>query len=164
VYIETTDFRSVDEKSYYGLAPGKTAMLRFAFPITVTDVVLADDGSGNVSELRVTMDYEKSVKPKGVLHWVNKTAPRAEIRMLSTLFNSADPASLDKSEWLTDVNPSSIQVLSDALVEDSVCGSANVRSSYQFERVGYFTVDDDATLGNPVFNLVVSLRESRSLG
>jgi glutaminyl-tRNA synthetase len=160
VYIEATDFRPVDEKSYYGLAPGKTAMLRYAFPVTVNEVVMKDNDSDEVAELRVTMDYEKSVKPKGVLHWVNQTAPRAEIRMLSTLFKNPDPASLDKSEWLEDVNSDSVHIISDALVEHSVC-KAEVRSSFQFERTGYFTVDDDTTPDRTVFNLVVSLRDSR---
>lgn len=159
VYIESSDFRLQNDKNYYGLAPGKTAMLRYAYPVTVTDVVM--DGAGSqIAELRVTMDYEKSVKPKGVLHWLPETAPRAEVRLISTLFNSADPSSLDKSEWLGDVNPDSMQVLPAAYVEDYT-QSAAVRDSFQFERLGYFTCDDDSEPCTPVFNQIVSLRDSR---
>jgi glutaminyl-tRNA synthetase len=159
VYIERSDFRAVDEKSYYGLARGKTAMLRYAYPVTVDEVVM-DESGGEAAELRVSMDYEKSVKPKGVLHWVNESAPGVDVRMLSTLFVHPDPASLDKVAWLEDVNPNGLERIPDALVEPSVL-DAKGRESYQFERTGYFALDDDSTPERPVFNLVVSLRDSR---
>jgi glutaminyl-tRNA synthetase len=159
VFIESTDFRAEDSKDYYGLAPGKTAMLRHAYPITVQDYIMNDAGTDAV-ELRVTMDYEKSVKPKGVLHWITSSAPAIEVRMISTLFKSADPASLDKSEWLQDVNPRSMEIIQNARAEEFVA-KAKVRDTFQFERTGYFACDDDSIPGKPVFNLVVSLRDSR---
>lgn len=159
VFIESSDFRMQDEKNYFGLAPGKTAMLRYAYPITVKEVVTSESSS-EVSELHVVMDYNKSVKPKGVLHWAPETASRAEVRIISTLFKSADPGSLEKSEWIDDVNLESMSIVRNVLVEDSV-KNASVRDSFQFERTGYFTCDDDSSPAHPVFNLIVSLRDSR---
>lgn len=160
VFIERTDFREKDEKGYYGLAPGKTAMLRYAYPVTVTDVV-RDDAGVELVELRVSMDYEKTVKPKGVLHWVNEKAGKVEVRLLSKLFSSSDPAAL-KSEWLDDVNSESCEVVPAALVEPCLM-DAKLREAFQFERTGYFALDDDATPEHPVFNMVVSLRDSRPI-
>jgi glutaminyl-tRNA synthetase len=159
VFIEKTDFRFVDEKNYFGLAPGKTAMLRYGYPISV-DKVITDESGNEAVELLVTLDYEKSVKPKGVLHWVGQASIGVEMRMLSTLFLSPDPASLDKLAWLEDVNPKGLEVIPNALVEPSVA-VAKGRESFQFERTGYFALDDDATAERPVFNLIVSLRDSR---
>jgi glutaminyl-tRNA synthetase len=95
-----------------------------------------------------------------VLHWIASSAPTVEVRMISTLFLSADPASLDKSEWLGDVNPKSMEIVGDARVEAYVA-EAKIRDTFQFERTGYFACDDDSTPAKPVFNLVVSLRDSR---
>ncbi|KAF8040256.1 hypothetical protein BT93_B2484 [Corymbia citriodora subsp. variegata] len=64
VYIEQSDFRMKDSKDYYGLAPGKTVMLRYAFPIKCTDVILADDKE-TVVEIRAEYDPSKKTKPKG---------------------------------------------------------------------------------------------------
>lgn len=157
VYIEKTDFRMEDSKGYYGLAPGKSAMLRYGYPIKVIDVVTNADGEA--SELKVEMDYEKSVKPKGVLHWVGEDAVTFEARLYSTLFKSADPGGL-KHDWLEDLNKESEVVLKEAMIEPSAA-SAELRSSYQFERTGYFCVDDDSSKEKPVFNMTVSLRDSR---
>lgn len=161
VYIEQSDFRSVDEKSYYGLAPGKTAMLRYAYPITVVEVRY-DENNENPKpiELIVDMDYEKSVKPKGVLHWVGHedTTP-FEARLYNKLFKSADPSSL-RDDWLDDVNPDSEVIIDGCLIEGG-CKNMSVGSTVQFERTGYFTVDQDATFEKMVFNMTVSLRDSR---
>lgn len=157
VFIERTDFRMEDEKGYYGLAPGKSAMLRYAYPIKVLDVNCEPDGEPK--ELIVEMDYDKSVKPKGVLHWVADGSPSAECRMYSTLFKSADPSSL-KDDWLDDLNDQSEVVINGALIEDSLKGTAT-GTTYQFERTGYFTVDQDSSDDRLVFNMTVSLRDSR---
>lgn len=157
VFIERTDFRMEDEKGYFGLAPGKHAMLRYAYPVKVTDVKCGADGEPE--ELIVEMDYEKTVKPKGVLHWVAEGSPSFECRIYNTLFKSADPSSL-KDDWLDNLNEESEIVIKGALIEDSVAG-APVGTTYQFERTGYFTVDKDSSGGELVCNMTVSLRDSR---
>lgn len=156
VYIEETDFRMVDEKGYYGLAPGKSAMLRYAYPIKIVDVVKTGD---KVTELIAEMDYDKSVKPKGVLHWVGEEARPFEARLYSTLFKSPDPSVL-KDDWLSDLNENSEIVLKDSLIETSV-KDAKIGETFQFERTGYFTVDSDSNADKMVFNMTVSLRDSR---
>lgn len=157
VYIERTDFRSEDSKGYYGLAPDKSAMLRYAYPIKVVDVVVGP--GGEASELIVEMDYDKRKKPKGVLHWVGEDSVGFEARLYGTLFKSADPSS-SKSNWLDDLNKESEVVIEGAKIESGAAG-APVRTTFQFERTGYFCVDDESTNEKPVFNMTVSLRDSR---
>lgn len=157
LYIEKTDFRMEDSKGYYGLAPGKSAMLRYAYPIKITDVKKGEDGEP--CELVGEFDYEKSTKPKGVLHWVGENSVEFEARLYSTLFKSKDPSSV-KTDWLEDLNDEGEVIVTGAKIEPSVAASA-LRSTYQFERTGYFTVDDDTTPEKPVFNMTVSLRDSR---
>lgn len=156
VFIERTDFRMVDEPDYYRLAPGKSAMLRYAYPIKIVDVVMKDE---EVTELIAEVDYAKSTKPKGVLHWVGENAIPFESRIYSTLFKSPDPLSL-KAKWLHDLNEKSEIVLKDSLIESSV-ENAKHGDTFQFERTGYFTVDPDTSAGKMVFNMTVSLRDSR---
>lgn len=157
LYIEKTDFRMEDSKGYYGLAPGKTAMLRYAYPMKVVDLVHGEDGE--VSELIGEFDYEKSVKPKGVLHWVGEDSVGFECRLYGKLFKSADPSGL-KTDWLQDLDESSEVVVKGGRIEEWAARSS-VRTRFQFERTGYFTVDDDSTERRSVFNLTVSLRDSR---
>lgn len=156
LYIEKTDFRMEDSKGYYGLAPGKSAMLRYAYPIKVIDTVLDKD---EVIEVIAEMDYTKSSKPKGVLHWVGNCGLPCEARIYDKLFKSEDPLSL-KDEWLNDLSESSEVVIRNGLIEKAVKGSV-VGSTFQFERTGYFTVDPDSKDELFVFNMTVSLRDSR---
>ncbi|XP_042033190.1 glutamine--tRNA ligase, cytoplasmic-like isoform X3 [Salvia splendens] len=161
VYIEQSDFRLKDSKDYYGLAPGKSVLLRYAFPIKCTDVVLGDDNE-TVHEIRAEYDPSKKSKPKGVLHWVSESSPgvkplKVEVRLFDKLFNSENPAELD--DWLSDLNPHSKVVIKDAYAVPSVKDAA-VGDSFQFERLGYFVVDPDSSPGKLVFNRTVTLRDN----
>ncbi|CAI0552928.1 unnamed protein product [Linum tenue] len=161
VYIEQSDFRMKDSKDYYGLAPGKSVLLRYAFPIKCTDVLLADDNQ-TIVEIRAEYDPSKKTKPKGVLHWVCEPSPgveplKAEVRLFEKLFNSENPAELD--DWLADLNPNSKKVVTGAYAVP-VLKSAAVGDRFQFERLGYFAVDKDSTPDNLVFNRIVTLRDS----
>lgn len=156
VYIEKTDFRMEDSKGYYGLALGKSAMLRYAYPIQVLEVKM--DSNGEANELLVEMDYGKVKKTKGVLHWVGENALQFEARLYSTLFKSGDPSGL--GDWLADLNDESEVVLKDGMIEPSAA-SAERGTSFQFERMGYFCVDQDSRKEKPVFNMTVPLRDSR---
>ncbi|PPD88791.1 hypothetical protein GOBAR_DD14274 [Gossypium barbadense] len=165
VYIERSDFRMKDSKDYYGLAPGKSALLRYAFPIKCTDVILADDKE-TVLEIRAEYDASKKSKPKGVLHWVAEPSPgsdplKIEVRLFDKLFNSENPAELDN--WLTDLNPNSKVVVPTAYAVPSL-GKAAVGDTFQFERLGYFTVDKDSTAEKLVFNRTVTLKDTYSKG
>lgn len=166
VYIENTDFRLEDAKDYYGLAPGKSVLLRYAFPIKCTDVVRSSDNK-TVLEIRAEYDPSKKSKPKGVLHWVSEPSPgvdplKIEVRLFDKLFKSEDPSSLG-DDWLSDLNPNSKEVISNAYAVPML-GDAEVGDKFQFERLGYFAVDTDSGPNKLVFNRTVTLRESVAKG
>ncbi|KAA8529139.1 hypothetical protein F0562_034062 [Nyssa sinensis] len=122
VYIDHTDFRMKDSKDYYGLAPGKSVLLRYAFPIKCTEVILGDD---------------KETVVEGVLHWVAEPSPgvdplKVEVRLFDKLFLSVNPAELD--EWLGDLNPQSKIVVLGAYSVPSLKKAA-VGDTFQFERL-----------------------------
>lgn len=163
VYIDQSDFRMQDSKDYYGLAPGKSVLLRYAFPIKCTDVILGDDKE-TILEVRAEYDLSKRTKPKGVLHWVAEPSPgvdplKVEVRLFDRLFLSENPAELD--DWLGDLNPESKVVIPGAYAV-SYLKNAAVGDRFQFERLGYFVVDKDSTPEKLVFNRTVTLRDSYS--
>lgn len=165
IYIENSDFRMKDSKDYYGLAPGKSVLLRYAFPIKCTEVILADDKE-TILEIRAEYDPSKKTKPKGVLHWVAAPSPgidplMVEVRLFDRLFLSENPAELD--DWLADLNPQSKVVIPGAYAT-YLLQNAAVGDKFQFERLGYFVVDRDSTPGKLVFNRTVTLRDSYSKG
>lgn len=161
VYIEQSDFRTKDSKDYYGLAPGKSVLLRYAFPIKCTEVILGDDNE-TVREIRAEYDPSKKTKPKGVLHWVSESSPgvdplNVEVRLFEKLFKSENPAELD--DWLGDLNPHSKVVVKGAYAVPSLKNAA-VGDGFQFERLGYFAVDPESSPEKLVFNRTVTLRDS----
>uniref|UniRef100_A0A1J3JIF9 Glutamine--tRNA ligase n=1 Tax=Noccaea caerulescens TaxID=107243 RepID=A0A1J3JIF9_NOCCA len=168
IYIEQSDFKKEDSAKYYGLAPGKSVLLRYGFPIKCTNVVLADDNE-TVCEIHAEYDPEKKTKPpKGVLHWVSESSSpgkellKVEVRKFEKLFNSENPAELN-DDWLTDINPDSKVVVSDAYALSSI-KDAVVGDTFQFERMGYFAVDKDSSPGKLVFNQTVTLKDSYKKG
>lgn len=165
VYIENMDFRMKDSKDYYGLAPGKSVLLRYAFPIKCTEVILGEN-KDSVLEIRAEYDPDKRSKPKGVLHWVAESSPgveplKVEVRLFDKLFRSENPAELE--DWLGDMNPHSKIVISDAYAVPALRDAA-VGDKFQFERLGYFVVDQDSTSDKLVFNRTVTLRDSYGKG
>ncbi|KAJ8622859.1 hypothetical protein MRB53_031388 [Persea americana] len=165
IYIERSDFRTKDSKDYYGLAPSKSVLLRYAFPIKCTEVVYGDD-KVTVVEIRAEYDPSKKIKPKGVLHWVAQPSPgvdplKVEVRLFDKLFLSENPAELD--DWLADLNPHSEEVIPEAFAVSSLA-NAVLGDKFQFERLGYFSVDPDSTSEKLVFNRTVTLRDSYAKG
>lgn len=161
VYIERSDFRMKDSKDYYGLAPGKSVLLRYAFPIKCTEAILSDDKE-TVIEIRAEYDPSKTTKPKGVLHWVAESSHgvdplKVEVRMFDKLFLSENPADLD--DWLADLNPQSKVIIPEAFAVPSLRNAA-VGDRFQFERLGYFFVDKDSSSERLVFNRTVTLRDT----
>ncbi len=162
LFIETSDFRETDDSGYFGLAPGKTVGLRFAGLLTCTGVTR--NASGEIACIQATYKHERDSRPKGNVHWVS-AAPgaepaRAEIRLYSRLFTADFPGELT-GNFLDDLNPKSEEVMSDAVIEASLVGVREF-STFQFERLGYFTADKDSTADRMVFNRTVTLRESSS--
>ena len=164
VYIEQNDFREVDSSDYYGLAPGKVAGLRYGGYVKVLDFV--KDASGNVVELRCEYDEARSWpgKVKGNLHWVSASTPgaeptTAEVRLYDNLFNTEEPGST--GDWESEINPDSEVVLKSCYVDASLSKGLALRNHFQFERIGFFVVDQDSDFEacKYVFNLTVSLKE-----
>lgn len=164
VYIEQDDFMEEPPKKFFRLAPGREVRLRGAYLITCRDVV--KDADGRIVELRCTYDpatrggdAPDGRKVKGTLHWVSAAhAVKAEVRLYDRLFNAEEPGAGDV-DFLTQLNPQSLERLDDSLVEPSLAG-APAGSRYQFERLGYFIVDPDSTPERPVFNRTVTLKDS----
>ncbi|CAM4714370.1 unnamed protein product [Leuciscus chuanchicus] len=159
IFIEQSDFREVMEKGYKRLTPDQPVGLRHAgYVISVQRVI--KDNCGKVCELEVTCVSSDSVeKPKAFIHWVSEPL-RCEVRLYESLFlhkHPEDPAEVPAG-FLSDINPNSLTVIESALVDRSV-GKAKVFDKFQFERVGYFSVDPDSTSEKLVFNRTVTLKE-----
>ena len=167
VYIEQSDFRPTDAKGYYGLAPGKRVLLRYAHVITCRSVVFAPDG---VTPLELRCEVERpedappgAKPPKGVIHWVAEPAagvapPRLEARLYDHLFKSEDVNAIE-GDWLADMNPESEVVVAGGFAGPGIV-DAPVGVAFQLERLGYFARDPDSTDARLVLNRTVSLREA----
>jgi glutaminyl-tRNA synthetase len=167
-YIEQDDFREEPPKGFFRLSPGREVRLRYAYIIKCTDI-LKDPETGEIRELRCTYDPEtksgssqSNRKVKATIHWVSAGhAKEAEVRLYDHLFSKEDPDGVpDGVDWLTNVNPKSLEVLTDCRVEP-ILANAQRGELYQFERLGYFCLDSvDSTKRKPVFNRTVTLRDS----
>jgi glutaminyl-tRNA synthetase len=164
LYIERDDFMEKPARKFFRLSPGNEVRLRCAYFIRCTDVV-KDPATGEIVELRATYDpatrggdSSDGRKVKATLHWVSAAhALDAEVRLYDRLFNHEDPAGTDSP--LDHLNPQSLEVIRAAKLEPSLATAA-VGARYQFERIGYFSVDPDSRPGALVFNRTVSLRDT----
>ncbi len=168
LYIEQDDFREEPPKGFFRLSPGREVRLRYAYIIKCVGVV-KDPATGQVSELRCTYDPETKSgssqskrKVKATIHWVSEPhALPAEVRLYDHLFTKEDPDDApDGSDWMTNINPKSLERLTACRVEPCLAG-AQGGARYQFERLGYFCVDPiDSAPGSLVFNRTVTLRDT----
>ena len=152
----------VPPKKFFRLSPGSEVRLRYGYILKCESVV--KDATGAVTELRCTIDLESLVgataqrRVKGTIHWVSAAHARdAEVRLYDRLFASELPDAHDN--WLADLNPNSLEVLTGCKVEAALAANAP-GASFQFERQGYFCVDPDSTPDRPVFNRTVTLKDA----
>ena len=166
LYIEADDFREDPPKKYFRLSPGAEVRLRYGYFVRCTGVT--KDASGQVSEVRCTYDpatrggdAPDGRRVKGTIHWVSaQHAIPAEVRLYDHLFAKANPSDdKDGLDWKAHLNPASLERIPEAKVEPGLAG-AKPGTRYQFERVGYFTVDPDSRKGGLVFNRTVGLRDT----
>ena len=166
LFIERDDFMEDPPKKFFRLAPGREVRLRSAYFVTCRDVVKND--AGEIVELRCTYDpatkggdSPDGRKPKATLHWVSAEHSRdAEVRLYDRLFLNEDPEDAgDAGDFLSNLNPASLEVLSGCRVEPSIA-SASPGTRFQFERLGYFCVDPDSSSSGLVFNRTVTLKGS----
>jgi glutaminyl-tRNA synthetase len=165
LFIEEEDFMENPSKKYFRLSPGNEVRLKHAYIIKCERVV-KDEKTGKIIELHCTYDPKtksgealENRKVKGTLHWVSaQHAVNAEVRLYEHLFIKENPESGDE-DYKTNLNPLSINVLTNCKVEPSLAG-AKYGIGYQFLRQGYFCIDTDSSKEMPVFNRTVSLRDT----
>jgi glutaminyl-tRNA synthetase len=167
LYIEKDDFRLDPPKQFFRLSPGKEVRLRYAYIIKCVSVI-NDEETGEIKELHCTYDPQTRSsdtpdgrKAKGTIHWVSKPhAIEAEVRLYDTLFSKRDPNDVSEGEDFTiNLNPNSLEVMPACSVEPSL-RNAPAGSRYQFERLGYFFVDNANREGGPIFNRIVTLKDT----
>lgn len=175
VYIDRSDFREVDSKDYFRLAPNKTVgLLQAPYPIKAVSFS-KDEATGKVTEIRAVYDRETK-KPKTFIQWVAEGSRKVEVRLHNSLFKSEKPDDAEGG-FLNDINPESEVVYPDALIEsgfdevkrrapwpeaagESELGKGGPESvRFQGMRVAYFAMDSDSTDDKVVLNKIVSLKE-----
>jgi glutaminyl-tRNA synthetase len=167
LYIEKEDFHEDPPKKFFRLAPGREIRLRYAYFVRCVGVV-KDEQTGDIIEIRCTYDPETKGgdspdgrKVKATLHWVSAAhALRAEVRLYDHLFTKEDPNDAqDGLDFTSNISPNSLSVLQSCRVEPGL-SNAQPYSHFQFERLGYFSVDPDTSDSRLVFNRTVSLRDT----
>ena len=164
IYVERNDFMAEPVKKYFRLFPGNEVRLKGAYFITCNSYETDDEG--NVTVLHCTYDpatkggnAPDGRKVKGTIHWAGPKAFKAEVRLYDRLFNVEDPAGVPDDEFVNAINPESLVVLKDCLIEETLT-DAKPLDSFQFMRNGYFCVDKDSTAESPIFNRTVQLNSS----
>ena len=166
IYIEREDFKEEANKKFFRLKLGGEVRLKNAYFIKATSC--DKDENGEITVIYCTydpltksgMDTEESKrKVKGTLHWVSvKHAIKAEVRAYDRLFLDEAPDSHKDKDYMEFINPNSLEIIT-AFVEPSL-QSAKIGERFQFQRLGYFNIDNDSTTNNLVFNKTVGLRDS----
>lgn len=167
LWIEREDFMEDAPKKYYRLSQGRNVRLKHAFIIHCEDVV--KDENGEVIEVLCSYypntksgEDNSGIKAKGTLHWVSQEhAVPCEVRNYDRLFTDPDPAGHEDKEVFDFINPESLVVNDQALMEPALVGAPELKS-FQFLRKGYYVVDRESTPEKPVFNKTVGLRDSWS--
>lgn len=165
LYIEQEDFMENPPKKFFRLAPGQEVRLRYAYFIKCNEVI--KNAAGNVVELRCTYDPASKGgqspdgrKVQGTIHWVSaQHAVKTEIRLFDRLFSRENPDDVPEGQdWKSGINPESLKVIYGYL--EPALASAKAQDKFQFERMGYFSVDYDSKPGAMVFNRTVTLKDT----
>lgn len=165
LYIERDDFMENPPKKFFRMTPGQEVRLKSAYIVKCTGCKKND--AGEIEEIYCEYDPETRSglpgsmrKVKGTLHWVSATmCQEAEVRLYDRLFSVENPAEEKDRDFRELLNPDSLKVVT-AKIEPYLAESAAVGNHYQFQRIGYFSVDPDTTASHIVFNRTVSLKDS----
>ncbi len=166
ILVERNDFMEDPPRRFYRLSPGREVRLRYGYFIKCEEVIKND--AGEVLELRCTYDPETrggsapdGRKVRATLHWVSEdTAVDAEVRLYDHMFEATDPSDVPEGvDWRDTFNRDSLEVLTGCKVEPSV-RDISIGQGVQFERQGYFCLDNDSTPDRLVFNRTVPLRDT----
>lgn len=166
IYIEHDDFKEEANRKFFRLKLGGEVRLKSAYIIKAENCI--KDTDGNIIEVHCTYDpksksgsgSEESLrKVKGTLHWVStRHAIEAEVRLYDRLFTDESPDTHKDRDFLEFVNPNSLQVIT-GFLEPSL-KNAQPGQRLQFQRLGYFCVDEDSSTERLVFNRTVGLRDT----
>ena len=166
LYIEQEDFKEEANRKFFRLKLGGEVRLKNAYIIKAESCT--KDAQGNITEVQCTYDplsksgsgTEESLrKVKGTLHWVSQAhALAVNVRLYDRLFTDPTPDAHKEKDFMDFVNPNSLQEIT-AYVEPSVA-SASVGDRFQFQRMGYFVVDQDSSSDQKVFNKTTGLRDT----
>lgn len=158
VFIDGSDFKENPEKGFRRLAPNQTVGLKHAgLVITVLEIVKKSDQS--ISEIKVSAEpVSNTNKPKAFVQWVSNPTT-IEVRLYDRLFNHKNPedTSIVPKGFLSDINPNSLSI--EVALADRSLSSVKPFQQFQFERIGFFSVDPDSTTDKIVFNRTVTLKE-----
>lgn len=164
--IEREDFMEEANNKYFRLTLGKEVRLKNAYIIQGEKVV--KDESGKIVEIHATYDVDSKSgsgseaskrKVKGTIHWVSaQHAVEAEVRIYDRLFTDENPDGNKEIDFKTYINPESLKIVK-GFIEPSV-NEAKVQDRFQFQRIGYFCVDNDSTKEKLIFNKTVGLRDT----
>ncbi len=166
LYIEREDFKEDADKKFFRLTLGGEVRLKNAYIIKGESVV--KDENGNITEIHVTYDEDSRSgsgteaskrKVKGTIHWVSiPHAVKAEVRVYDRLFTHENPDGNKEVDFKEFINPNSLEIITGYL-EPSL-KEAKAGDKFQFQRLGYYTMDKDSTADNLVFNKTVGLRDT----
>lgn len=165
LWIERDDFMENPPKKFFRLSPDKEVRLKGAYIIKCTGV--KKNEAGEIEHIEATVDFDSRSglpgadrKVKGTLHWVSvPTAVKVEAREYDRLFAVENP-SAEEGDFRDLLNPNSLEVRSEVYVEPWLAERAKAGDHYQFQRLGYYTVDPDTTADKIVFNKTIGLRDT----
>lgn len=158
IYIEHSDFKEVPEKGYRRLTPDQAVGLRYA-NVVIKLKEAKKDANGNVTELICESEpVETAAKPKAFIHYVANPT-EVEVRLYEPLFHHKNPEDPNEvpNGFISDCNLDSKKVIRSYV--DGYLKDVKAFDNFQFERIGYFSVDPDTTPDRLVFNRTVSLKE-----
>ncbi len=167
LYIEREDFKEEAGSKFFRLTLGNEVRLKSAYIIKGESVV--KDAEGNITEIHCTADLDSKSgsgteastrKVKGTIHWVSiQHAINAEVREYDRLFLDEAPDSHEDKNFMEFINPESLKIIEEAYLEPYL-QEASLDDKFQFQRLGYFTLDKDSSEDKLVFNKTVGLRDS----
>ena len=167
LYIEQEDFMEDAPRKFFRMTPGREVRLKAGYIVMCENAV--KDTDENITEIHCTYDpksksgsgsEESKRKVKGTLHWVSaKHALKAEVHIYDRLFNDEAPDGHKDKDFKDFINPDSLNILDTCYVEPSL-QTAKPEDHFQFQRLGYFSLDKDSTVEKLIFNRTVSLKDS----
>ena len=168
LYIEQEDFKEEGNRKFFRLKLGGEVRLKNAYIVKAESCT--KDPNGNITEVQCTYDplsksgsgTEESLrKVKGTLHWVSQQhALKAKVRLYDRLFTDPTPDAHKDKDFMDFINPNSLEEIT-AYVEPSLA-NATEGARFQFQRMGYFVVDQDSSSDELVFNKTTGLRDTWS--